>query len=65
VQGIDSDTARKIVKFIKDHKYKKVQASIQGETVRVSSPSRDGLQTVMKDLKGEDWGMELNFGNYR
>ncbi len=65
VQSIDGDTARKITGFIKNQKYKKVQASIQGDEVRVSAPSRDELQTVIGDLKGEDWGMELKFGNYR
>jgi len=64
-QGIDSDTARKIVKFIKDQKYKKVQAQVQGDAVRVSSPSRDELQQVISALKGEDYGIELKFGNYR
>jgi uncharacterized protein YajQ (UPF0234 family) len=64
-QGIDSDTARKIVKHIKDAGYKKVQTQIQGDAVRVTAPSRDELQAVIQDLKGEDFGMELNFGNYR
>jgi uncharacterized protein YajQ (UPF0234 family) len=64
-QGIDSDTARRITKHIKDAGYKKVQSQIQGDAVRVSAPSRDELQAVIQDLKGEDWGMELNFGNYR
>jgi hypothetical protein len=64
-QAIDQETARKIVKFLKDGKYKKVQTQIQGTEVRVSAPSRDELQGVIKDLKGEDWGMELKFGNYR
>ena len=64
-QSIDNDTARKIVKFLKDQGYKKVQSQIQGDEVRVSAPSRDELQTVIKDLKGEDWGIELKFGNYR
>ncbi|HLF78202.1 MAG TPA: YajQ family cyclic di-GMP-binding protein [Dehalococcoidia bacterium] len=64
-QSIDTDTARKIVKFLKDKGYKKVQSQIQGDEVRVSAPSRDELQTVIKDLKGEDWGIELKFGNYR
>lgn len=64
-QGIDSETARKISKFIKDAGYKKVQSQIQGDAVRVSAPSRDELQAVISDLKGEDWGIELNFGNYR
>jgi uncharacterized protein YajQ (UPF0234 family) len=64
-QGIDSEIARKIVKFIKDQKYKKVQAQVQGDAVRVSSPSRDELQQVIGALKGEDYGIELKFGNYR
>jgi len=64
-QSIDSDTARKIVKFLKDASYKKVQSQIQGDEVRVSAPSRDELQTVIKDLKAQDWGIELKFGNYR
>jgi uncharacterized protein YajQ (UPF0234 family) len=64
-QAIDPDTARKIVKFLKEGKYKKVQTAIQGSEVRVSAPSRDELQGVIQDLKGEDWGMELKFGNYR
>jgi cyclic-di-GMP-binding protein len=64
-QAIDSETARKIVKFIKDKGYKKVQSQIQGDAVRVSAPSRDELQSVIGALRGEDWGMELKFGNYR
>ena len=64
-QGIDSETARKITKRIKDAGYKKVQSQIQGDAVRVSAPSRDELQSVIQDLKAEDFGMELNFGNYR
>ena len=65
VQAIDSDTARKISKFIRDQKFKKVQAQIQGDAVRVSGPSRDDLQTAMTALRAEDWGVELEFGNYR
>ena len=64
-QGIPTDTARAIVKFLKDKKMRKVQASIQKDQVRVSSPSRDELQKVMGLLKDEDFGVELNFGNYR
>ena len=64
-QSIDGDTARKITRFVKDQGYKKVQSQVQGDAVRVSAPSRDELQAVIKDLKGEDWGMELSFGNYR
>jgi len=64
-QSIDSDTARKIVKAIKDQKLKKVQASIQGDEVRVSAPKRDDLQAVIAFLKSQDFGLELSFGNYR
>ena len=64
-QAIDDVTSRKIVKFLKDGKYKKVQTSIQGDEVRVSASSRDELQSVIRDLKAEDWGIELKFGNYR
>ncbi len=64
-QSIDADTARKIVKFVKDQKYKKVQSSILGDEVRISAPSRDELQAVIQALKGEDWNIELKFGNYR
>jgi cyclic-di-GMP-binding protein len=64
-QGIPTDTARAIAKFIKDQKLKKVQAAIQGEQVRVSSPSREELQNVIALLKQQDYGMELHFGNYR
>lgn len=65
VQAIDSDLARKIVRFIKDQKFKKAQAQVQGDAVRVSSPSREELQAVIRAVKGEDWGIELKFGNYR
>jgi uncharacterized protein YajQ (UPF0234 family) len=64
-QGIPTETARSIVKFIKDAKLKKVQAAIQKDQVRVSSPSRDELQMVMGILKEHDFGVELSFGNYR
>jgi uncharacterized protein YajQ (UPF0234 family) len=64
-QGIASDTAKKIVKDVKDLKLKKVQIAIQGEELRVTSPSRDALQEVIGFLKGQDYGVELQFGNYR
>ncbi len=64
-QGISQDTCRAIVKFLKDKKLKRVQAAIQGDAVRISSPSRDDLQDVMTMLKGEDYDVELQFGNYR
>jgi hypothetical protein len=65
VQGIPQDTAKRIVKAIKDQPFKKTQASIQGEEIRVTSPSRDDLQGVIAFLRGQDFGIELNFGNYR
>jgi uncharacterized protein YajQ (UPF0234 family) len=65
VQSIDTDLGKKIVKFIKDQKFKKANASLQGDSIRVSSPSREELQAVIKAVKGEDWGIELKFGNYR
>lgn len=63
-QGIPTDKAKEIVKFIKDGKYK-VQASIQGETVRVSGKDRDTLQEVIAALKGRDFGIDMQFDNYR
>ena len=64
-QGIPIETAREIVKFVKDNKLKKVQVSIQADQVRVTSPSRDELQGVMALLRQHDFGVELNFGNFR
>ena len=64
-QGISSDAARKIVQFIKDQKLKKVQATIQADQVRVSSPSRDELQAAIRLLRTGDFGVELQFGNFR
>ncbi len=63
--GIPSEAARDIVKAIKDAKLKKVQASIQGDQVRVQSPSRDELQQAIQLLKTQDFGVALQFGNYR
>ncbi|MSQ31259.1 MAG: YajQ family cyclic di-GMP-binding protein [Dehalococcoidia bacterium] len=65
VQAIDSETAKRMAKFLRDLKLKKVQAQIQGDAVRVSGPSRDDLQQAMHRLREEDWGVELTFGNYR
>jgi uncharacterized protein YajQ (UPF0234 family) len=65
VQGIDSDTAKKISQFVRDQKLKNVKAAIQGDAVRVTGPSRDDLQAAMAAIKANDWGMELDFGNYR
>ena len=64
-QGIPQDAAKKIVKAIKDGGFKKVQAAIQGDELRVTSPSRDELQAVMASLRGQDFGIELKFGNFR
>jgi cyclic-di-GMP-binding protein len=63
-QGIPTDKAKEIVKAIKDAKLK-VQASIQADQVRVSGKSRDDLQTTISLLKGRDFGIELQFDNYR
>ncbi len=64
-QGIPSEAAREIVKFVKDQKLKKVQVAIQGDQLRVSSASKDELQNAIRLLKGQDFGLELQFGNYR
>jgi uncharacterized protein YajQ (UPF0234 family) len=64
-QGISQEKSKAIVKAIKDRKFKKAQASIQGEEVRVQSPSKDELQEVMAFLRTQDFGIELKFGNYR
>jgi len=64
-QGIPSDNARDIIKYIKDQKLKKVQATIQGDQLRISSASKDELQDVIRVLRGHDFGIDLQFGNYR
>lgn len=64
-QGIPIEAAKDIVKFIKEKKLKKVQALIQGEQVRVTSPSKDELQEAMRVLREQDFGVALHFGNYR
>jgi cyclic-di-GMP-binding protein len=64
-QGIPIEAAREIVKFIKDKKLKKVQVAIQADQVRVSSPSKDELQEAMRALRDHDFGVALQFGNYR
>src|SRR6185369_12713719 len=63
-QGIPIEKAREIVKAIKDSK-KKVQASIQGDTVRVSGKDRDALQEIIALLRGHDFGIDMQFTNYR
>ena len=64
-QGIPIEAAKEIVKYLKDQKLKKVQGSIQGDQVRVSSPSKDDLQGAMQALRAKDFGVALQFGNYR
>ena len=63
-QGIPIEKAKEVVKFIKDNKFR-VQASIQGETVRVSGKDRDTLQEVIAALKGHDFGIDMTFDNFR
>ncbi len=64
-QGIPTEAAKDILKFLKDRKLKKVQANIQGDQVRISSASKDELQGVMAVLRSHDFGVDLQFGNYR
>lgn len=63
-QGIDQDTARRIVKKVKEQKMK-VQVAIQGEKLRVTGKKRDDLQAVIAVLRDEDWGQPLQFNNFR
>jgi uncharacterized protein YajQ (UPF0234 family) len=64
-QGLPTDATREIVKFLKDQKLKKVQAAVQADQIRVSAPSRDDLQQAIALLRGQDFGVDLQFGNYR
>ena len=63
--SLDGETAKKVAAAIKAAKLKKVQAAIQGEQVRITSPSRDDLQDAIALLRKEDFGVELLFGNFR
>ena len=63
--ALDSDTAKKVAAAIKEAKIKKVQASIQGDQVRVTSPDKDALQDAIAVLRKGDFGVELQFGNFR
>jgi uncharacterized protein YajQ (UPF0234 family) len=63
-QGIPVEKAKEIVRLVKDSK-KKAQASIQGDTVRISSKDRDELQGIIALLRGQDLGLDLQFTNYR
>jgi hypothetical protein len=64
-RGINQDKARELTKFIKGLGLKKVQTQVQGDQLRVSSPSKDDLQAVIEALKGGDFGIPLQFTNYR
>ena len=64
-QGIPIEAAKDIVKHLKDLKLKKAQASIQGDQVRITSASKDELQDAMQALRAKDFGVALQFGNYR
>ncbi|HEV3469928.1 MAG TPA: DUF520 family protein, partial [Pyrinomonadaceae bacterium] len=63
-QGIPTEKAKEVVKFIKDSKVK-VQAAIQGDTVRVTGRDRDTLQEVIAQLKSKDFGINMQYTNYR
>lgn len=63
-QGINKDKAKDVVKFLKDTKLK-VQAAIQGDAVRVSGKKRDDLQECIQALRGHDFGIELQYENFR
>lgn len=63
-QGIPTEKAKEIVRLVKDSK-KKAQASIQGDTVRVSGKDRDTLQEIIALLRGHDFGIDMQFTNYR
>jgi uncharacterized protein YajQ (UPF0234 family) len=63
--GVSSDHAKKINKFIKDHAAKGVSSQTQGDQLRVSGKKRDDLQAVIQSLKEEDFGIPLQFTNFR
>ena len=64
-QGIPTEAAKDIVKYLKDKKLKKVTAAIMSDQVRITSPSKDELQEAMRHLREHDFGCALQFGNYR
>ena len=64
-EGISQDNAKKVSKIIRDEGPKGVKAQVQGEELRVSSKSRDDLQSVISLLKGKDFDFALQFVNYR
>ena len=65
IEGISQDKAKEIGKVIRDEKIKGVQAQVQGDQLRVSGKKRDDLQAVIALLKGRDFGIALQFVNYR
>lgn len=64
-QGISQDDARRISKLIRDEAPKGVRAQVQGDELRVSSKKKDDLQVVISLVKGQDFGLALQFVNYR
>ncbi len=64
-QGIDQETAKRISKDIRDEGFKKVQVQIQGDQLRVTAPSRDTLQEIIAFARSRDYGVALQFGNFR
>ena len=64
-EGISTENAKKIAKFLKDSGPKSIKAQIQGEDLRVSSKSRDDLQTAIAQVKKETWDFAVQFTNYR
>ena len=64
-QGVPIEASKAIVKYLKDQGLKKVQATIQADQLRVTSGSKDELQNAIRVLKAHDFGVELQFGNYR
>lgn len=64
-QGIPTEAAKEIVKYLKDKKLKKITVAIMSDQVRVTSPSKDELQEAMRSLREHDFGCALQFGNYR
>jgi uncharacterized protein YajQ (UPF0234 family) len=65
LQGIEQDKAKEISKAIRDEKFKGVQAQIQGDQLRVTGKKKDDLQAVIALLKSKDFGIALQFTNYR
>ena len=63
--GLTSEQVKEVVRHLKDAKLKRVQASINADTVRVSGPDKDDLQGAIALLKQHDFGVELKFGNFR